>query len=103
MLQVLLNVLEFGMNPQQAVEAPRMESAHLVSSFDNHPFLARMLNLDERFEPAVAKLLAERGHLTRVRTRWMNGAAPVLIRVDPASGAIEAGADPFGYRYAAAW
>ena len=98
----MLNVLEFGMNPQQAVEGPRFETAHLVSSFDNHPFRPRALYLDERFDPVV-NLLAERGHQTRVRVRWMNGAAPVLIRVDPASGAIEAGADPFGYRYAAAW
>ncbi len=103
LLQVMLNVLEFGMNPQQAVEAPRLESAHLVSSFDNHPFSPGLLYLDERFDPAVAKALAARGHETRTRVRWMNGAAPVLLRVDPASGAIEAGADPFAYRDAAAW
>lgn len=103
LLQVMLNVLEFGMNVQQAVEAPRLESRHLVSSFDNHLFRPNVLYLGERLDPAIAKALAERGHQPRVRSRWMNSAAPVVIRVDPASGALEAGADPFGYRYAAAW
>jgi len=103
LVQVMLYVLEFGMNPQQAVEAPRLESRHLVSSFDNHSFRPGILYLDERHDPAAAKTLAARGHRVGVRSRWRSGAAPVLIRVDPASGAIEAGADPYGYRYAAAW
>lgn len=103
LIQVMLYALEFGMNPQQAVEAPRLESRHLVSSFDNHSFRPGILYLDERHDPAAASMLAARGHRVSIRSRWRSGAAPVLIRVDPSSGAIEAGADPFGYRYAAAW
>ncbi len=103
LLQVLLNVVEFGMDPQQAVEAPRLETRQLVSSFDHHAYIPQVLYLDERFDPIVVKQLAERGHKVTVRSRWRSGAAPVLIRVNPDSGALEAGADPFGYRYAAAW
>src|SRR5260370_20463605 len=45
LLQVLLNVIEFGMNPQEAVEAPRFDTQHYVSSFDNHEFFAGVLNV----------------------------------------------------------
>jgi len=36
LVQVLFDVIEFGMNAQAAVEAPRFQTRHLVSSFDNH-------------------------------------------------------------------
>jgi gamma-glutamyltranspeptidase/glutathione hydrolase len=45
LLQVLLNVIEFGMNPQEAVEAPRFDTQHYVSSFDDHEFLPGSLNV----------------------------------------------------------
>ena len=33
LLQVLLNIIDFGMMPQEAVEAPRFQSEHYYSSF----------------------------------------------------------------------
>src|SRR6266852_5706087 len=48
LLQVLLNVIEFGMNPQEAVEAPRFDTQHFVSSFDDHEFLPGSLNIESR-------------------------------------------------------
>src|SRR5271155_61708 len=35
LIQLFLNVVEFHMNPQAPVEAPRFQTRHLVSSFDN--------------------------------------------------------------------
>ena len=102
LLQVLLNVLEFGQNAEVAVEAPRFQTRHLVSSFDNHAMNPGDLLLDERIPASVAADLARRGHLVDTRPRFASGAAPVLIRVLP-SGTIEAGADPYGYRSAEAW
>ncbi|MGH9656903.1 MAG: gamma-glutamyltransferase family protein [Bryobacteraceae bacterium] len=102
MVQLLLHVLEFGMNAQAAVEAPRFQTRHLVSSFDNHAMNPGDLLLDERVPPAVAAELAERKHKIGNRSRWGSGAAPVLIRVTP-QAVIEAGADPYGYRTARAW
>lgn len=101
-LQLLLNVIEFGMGTQAAVEAPRFQSEHLVASFDNHPMKAGVLLLDERIPARTLAQLRERGHLTEVRSRWASGAAPVMIRMLP-SGVIEAAADPYGYRTARAW
>jgi gamma-glutamyltranspeptidase/glutathione hydrolase len=44
LLQYFLNILEFGMTPQQAVEAPNMNSFQLRNSFDDHtPQPGRML------------------------------------------------------------
>src|SRR5690242_7452926 len=102
LLQVLLDVVDFGMNAEQAVEAPRFQTRHLVSSFDNHAMIPGDLLLDERINPAVMTELAERQHHIGTRSRWSSGAAPVLIRVTP-GGVIEAGADPYGYREARAW
>lgn len=102
LLQLLLDVLEFGMNAEQAVEAPRFQTRHLVSSFDNHAWTRGDLLLDDRMPPATVSALAERGHHIDMRTRWQSGAAPVMIRVLP-DGVLEAGADPFGYRSARAW
>jgi gamma-glutamyltranspeptidase/glutathione hydrolase len=36
LLQCLLNILEFGMTPQQAVEAPNMNSFQMMNSFQDH-------------------------------------------------------------------
>lgn len=102
LLQVLLNVVEFGMNAEQAVESPRFQTRHLVSSFDNHAMKPGDLLLDERTSEAVAAELARRGHRVSTRSRWMSGAAPVIIRVLP-NQVLEAGADPYGYRSAEAW
>ena len=48
LLQIFLDVVEFGMNAQNAVEAPRFQTRHLVSSFDNHAMNRGDLLLDER-------------------------------------------------------
>lgn len=102
LIQVLLNMAEFGMNAQAAVEAPRFQTRHLVSSFDNHAWNKGDLLLDDRMPPATFTDLVERGHKVQTRSRWNSGAAPVAIRVLP-DGVIEAGADPYAYRSAAAW
>jgi len=102
LLQLFLNVVEFGMNAQAAVEAPRYQTRHLVSSFDNHAWNKGDLLLDERIPASTVAELAERGHRTSQRSRWSSGAAPVMIRMLP-DGVIEAGADPYGYRVAHAY
>jgi gamma-glutamyltranspeptidase/glutathione hydrolase len=102
LLQVLMYAAFFGMNAERAVEAPRFQTEHLVSSFDNHAMSPGKLLLDERLDPAVIADLQRRKHLVEIRTRYGSGAAPVIIRMTPA-GLIEAGADPFYYRAAQAW
>jgi gamma-glutamyltranspeptidase / glutathione hydrolase len=102
LLQVLLAVLLVDMNPQTAVEAPRFQTRHLVSSFDDHAMEPNLLLLDERIPSAVMLQLQELGHVVEQRSRWNSGSAPVALKVLP-NGTIEAGADPYGYRYADGW
>jgi gamma-glutamyltranspeptidase / glutathione hydrolase len=102
LIQLFLNVVEFHMSPQAAVEAPRFQTRHLVSSFDNHAWNRGDLMLDERIAAPIVSELGSRGHKVSTRSRWASGAAPVMIRISP-EGVIEAGADPYGYRVAHAY
>lgn len=102
LMQMFLNVAEFGMNAQEAVAAPRLQSRHLVSSFDNHAMNPGSLLLDERFGRQVALALKNRGHRVEFRSRFSSGAAPTMIRLLP-DGTIEAGADPYSFRIAKAF
>jgi gamma-glutamyltranspeptidase/glutathione hydrolase len=102
LLQAFLNAIDFGLNPEDAVETPRFQSEHLVSSFDNHAMDPGKLLLDERTPDAVVAELKARKHVVEMRTRYASGAAPVMIRLYP-TGLIEAGADPFYFRASQAW
>ena len=101
LLQLMVNVIDYGMNAQNAIEAPRFMTEHLVESFDDHPWKLGNLKLDERIPQSVASDLAARGHKVEIMSRYNNGAAPVMIRL-LAGGTIEAGADPFYNRSARA-
>ena len=102
LLQLFLDVVDQGLNVQQAIEAPRLQTRHLVSSFDNHAMNPGDLLLDDRFPPKTILELRQRGHKVATRSKWTYDAAPVMIRVTP-NGVIEAGADPYAYRTARAW
>jgi gamma-glutamyltranspeptidase/glutathione hydrolase len=103
LLQIFLNVVEFGMNPQEAVEAPRFNSEAMYSSFDNHGDQPLTLDVEKRFEEAVLAALRARGHKLQVGGDWSNPTSPTLIEYDPATGVIAGGADVRGHRYALAW
>lgn len=102
LLQILFNAVLFRMNAERAIESPRFQTRHLVSSFDNHAMNPGDLLLDERIPPMVMAELARKGHKIETRSRWNSGAAPVLIRFTD-GGVFEAGADPWGYRNMSAW
>lgn len=103
LLQVLLNIIEFGMNPQEAVEAARFDTQHYVSSFDDHEFLAGSLNVESRIDEKTIADLKARGHKVKVQTAWGTLSAPTVIVYDSRTGVSSAGADPRRGRYAIAW
>ncbi|HKX32730.1 MAG TPA: gamma-glutamyltransferase family protein [Blastocatellia bacterium] len=103
LLQVLLNVIEFGMGPQEAVEAPRFETLHLVSSFDDHKFNPGVLQVEARVKPAVIEELKSRGHKVEMKGDYGSGSAPTIIIYDPQSRVIQGGADVRRGRYAIGW
>jgi gamma-glutamyltranspeptidase / glutathione hydrolase len=103
LLQVLLNLIEFSMNVQEAIEAPRFQTLHLVSSFDDHRFNPGVLNLEDRINKDVVEDLRRRGHKVEMHAAFGNPSAPtaIMFRVD--NGVIEGGADPRRGRYAVGW
>jgi gamma-glutamyltranspeptidase/glutathione hydrolase len=103
LLQVLLNVIEFGMNPQEAVEAPRFDTQHYVSSFDDHEFLPGSLNVESRVGLKTIQELSQKGHKVRVQGEWGTLSSPTVIIYDPKTGVAAAGADPRRSRYAVSW
>lgn len=103
LLQVLLNVIEFGMNPQEAVEAPRFDTQHYVSSFDDHEFLPGSLNVESRVSLKTIQELSDKGHKVKVQSEWGTLSAPTVIIYDPKTGVAAGGADPRRGRYAVAW
>jgi gamma-glutamyltranspeptidase/glutathione hydrolase len=103
LLQVLLNIIEFGMNPQEAVEAPRFDTQHYVSSFDDHEFLPGSLSVESRVGLKTIQELSEKGHKVKVQAEWGTLSSPTVITYDPKTGVAAAGADPRRSRYAVAW
>ncbi len=103
LLQVLLNIIEFGMNPQEAVEAPRFDTQHYVSSFDDHEFLPGSLNIESRIAAATIDELKQRGHKVKIQSDWGTLSAPTVIIFNSQTGVSSAGADPRRGRYAVAW
>ena len=64
-----------------AVEAPRFQTRHLVSSFDNHAMNPGDLLLDERISASVMTELQSARHRVEHAPEWSSGAAPVMIRI----------------------
>lgn len=92
MLQVLLNILDFGMEPQAAAEAPRFQTEHFYSSFAFHDFVPGKVNLERRIGREAIEGMRALGHQVEVRGDWTNGSAPTIILVK--DGVLHGGADP---------
>jgi gamma-glutamyltranspeptidase / glutathione hydrolase len=97
LLQVLLNILEFEMTPQEAVEAPRFQTEHFFNSFGNHEFTPGRLNLESRIPSATGDALRALGHRIAVTGDWSNSSAPTVIWVH--NGVLNGGADPRRARF----
>ena len=104
LLQVLLNITVFGMNPQQAVEAPRFASYSFPDSFEPHSYSPGVLYVENRVSQSVRDGLASLGHevVDWPDFVWRAGAVCVQ-RLDRARGVIAAGADPRRPCYAVGW
>jgi gamma-glutamyltranspeptidase/glutathione hydrolase len=101
-MQTLLNLVDFGMNVQQAIEAPRWTTRSFPASSFPHTMYPADLGLEERIPEAVRKDLAARGHKVRVVGPWSLGSNAAIV-IDNEAGVLSAGADPRVDAYALAW
>ena len=105
-LNMILNHVEFGMLPEQAVTAPRFNTFHHQDSFDPNPDRAATvtgpgkMRVNKTVSDAVLRELEKRGH--KVSTTGGAIAHPVMIYIDHANNMIHAAGDPKAGRHAAA-
>jgi gamma-glutamyltranspeptidase/glutathione hydrolase len=97
MLQALLNIIDFGMGPQEAVEAPRFQTEHFYSSFATHEFVPGRTRIERRIPKAVMDALEQKGHLVQPSGDWSNGSSPTVILMR--DGVLDGGADPRRLRF----
>ena len=102
-LNVLLQMIVFDKPIQEAIEAPRVNSLHPFSSFDNHDSEAGVLEIESRVTEAVRNELMARGHKLRVLGPYGMSTGVVAVGVDPKSGTLRGGADPRRERYVFGW
>jgi gamma-glutamyltranspeptidase/glutathione hydrolase len=100
-LQVFLNVMEFGLDPQEAVEAPRFYSYSFPNSSFPSAYHPGLLRAEGRIAPPVLDALRRRGHHVEPYPDWWEGSCLYgVIRRHPQTGVLQGGADPRGEAYA---
>jgi gamma-glutamyltranspeptidase / glutathione hydrolase len=92
-MQTLINVLDFGMNVQQAIESPRWSSRAFPASPFPHTMFPGDLSIESRVPEATRQALTAIGHKVRVAGAWSLGSNAAIV-VDAAKGLLFAGADP---------
>ena len=82
--QLLMNVLDFDLNIQQAIDAPRFRYV-----------TERNVEMEEHFPVQIRREMAARGHMVKVIEKWsmiVGGAQGIMV--DTEQGTFRGGADP---------
>ena len=104
MLQVFLNIAEFQMDPQEAVDAPRFASYNFPGSFFPHTYHPGLLMVEGRIEDLTFSQLEEKGHKVEGWPEWAWRAGGICaIVVDSINGVLLGAADPRRECYALGW
>jgi gamma-glutamyltranspeptidase/glutathione hydrolase len=83
--QTILNVLDFGMSATEAVSAPRFDCQ------------GPAIDVEARMAEKTCAALRLRGHeVTKTHAAYWTSPLVHAIVIDPASGALDGGADPRG-------
>ncbi len=90
-LTFFLRHLHFGLNLQEAIDAPMFHTSHFPGSF--YPRLAYpgRVSLERRFPDATVAGLRRRGHILHLENDWSLGRLSAVARV---GGVLKAGANP---------
>jgi len=101
LLQFFLNVLEFGMTPQEATEAANFNSYQMKSSFDKHDSQPGRIVLNESMPLWVTKELVRRGYKPEFEARSSGPINAILL--DAEHGTFWGGSSNHGEDYGIAW
>ncbi|WP_339095756.1 gamma-glutamyltransferase family protein [Deinococcus sp. VB343] len=91
-LQVVLNTVHYGMNPQQALDAPRWQWLQ-----------GRQVEVEHALGAEVARALTARGHEVRVQLDAGAFGRGQMIRRDPETGVLEGGTESRTDGHIALW
>jgi gamma-glutamyltranspeptidase / glutathione hydrolase len=101
-MQTLLNIVDFGMNVQQAIEAPRWTTRAFPASPTPHTMYPGDLQVEDRIPQAVRAELLSRGHKLSVSGAFSIGSNAAIVS-DAGKSIVAAGADPRNSAHALAW
>ncbi|HEY0755095.1 MAG TPA: gamma-glutamyltransferase [Ktedonobacteraceae bacterium] len=107
-VQLLTAMLDFGLNPQQAISAPRWASGRAYldqradplpgqSGVDEHldPTIAEVVEMENRFPTHIPEQLTRLGHHMRMLGPWESAVGHAqAIAIDPQSQLFAGAADP---------
>jgi len=104
-LNLLLDYIEFGLLPKNAVTAPRFATAHHQDSFDPNPDRVQTfkgpgsLTIRKNTSKSTQKELEQRGHKLTITDSPIG--APVMLYIDQDNGDNYVAGDPESLRHAA--
>ncbi len=102
-LQFLLNVVEFGMDIQAALDAPLMQILDFPPSFFPREIHPGVMRVESRMAPETIEALEALGHVVRPAGDWAVGDATALM-IDSERGVLYGAAGPRRDKsYALAW
>ena len=101
LLQFFLDVVEFGMTVQEAVEAPNIASYQMRSSFGDHESLPGRIDLAESVPEWTREELKKMGYRIRLEPKT---SGPInAIFFDREHGTMWGGSSDYGEDYGVAW
>jgi gamma-glutamyltranspeptidase/glutathione hydrolase len=101
LLQFFLNIVEFGMTPQEAAEAANFNSYQMQASFALHASQPGRIVLNSTMPQWVVKELALRGYQPEFEARTSGPINAILV--DPANGSFWGGSSNHGEDYGIGW
>jgi gamma-glutamyltranspeptidase/glutathione hydrolase len=104
MVQFLVNLIDFGMDAQAAVEAPRVATYSFPDSFYPHTYAPGQMKAEGRIAPDVIEALRAKGHQIEVWGDFVRAAGSLnAIVVDEGASSLQGAADPRRTGYAMGW
>ncbi len=104
MMQLLVNLIDYGMDVQEAIEAPRIATYSFPASTHPHPYNPGLLRVEGRISTDVRAQLARMGHQVEAWPAWIPqaGALCAILR-NREERTLAGGADPRRIAYAVGW
>ena len=101
LLQFFLDIVEFGMTPQQATEAPNINSYQMRSSFGEHETRPGLMLASRSLPDSVRTRLEAMGYTLRLRERTSGPINGILF--DRRHGTMWGASSNFGEDYGIPW